>query len=187
MENHVNERYRLNLNRLFNIQTKENLLWTLVVLGISIFLIAREIYKHSLEVHEIVIAACGCVAIILIKLLSTPARLIVSKETIKFEYNTILVLIITELFRRGRVMVDEETAERNNHKCAMYNIKSIEYFQTPFEKVFSCGHIKITGDVSEGPGPKAEDTFVIYGVRDFDNISAWMKEFVKVSNNNEQA
>jgi hypothetical protein len=30
---------------------------------------------------------------------------------------------------------------------------------------------------------KEERTFTIYGVKDFENTSAWMKEFVQLSNN----
>ena len=65
----------------------------------------------------------------------------------------------------------------------LYNIKSIEYLQTPFEKRFSCGHIRICGDVNVNETEKEQRSFVIYGVKDFENTSAWMREFVQLSDN----
>ena len=57
----------------------------------------------------------------------------------------------------------------------------MEYLQTPFEKIFSCGHICIRGDVYLEFGKKEERTFTIYGVKHFDDISAWMKDFMILS------
>ena len=68
----------------------------------------------------------------------------------------------------------------------VHNIKSIEYLQTPFEKIFSCGHICIVGDVYLEFGKKEERTFTIYGVKHFDDISAWMKDFMILSSDRQQ-
>jgi hypothetical protein len=57
----------------------------------------------------------------------------------------------------------------------------MEYLQTPFEKIFSCGHIYICGDVNTDDGGKEERAFTIYGVKHFDDISAWMKDFMILS------
>ena len=74
------------------------------------------------------------------------------------------------------------TESKYEKTYTLYNIKSIEYLQSSFEKKFSCGHIRICADVNMGVKGKEQRTFLIYGMKDFENTSAWMKEFVQLSN-----
>ena len=114
----------------------------------------------------------------IVKLLSNPKHLDVTPDTIKFQYRgALLNLLVTGHIWGG------EGESRYEKTYTLYNIKSIEYLQSPFDKRFSCGHIRICADVNMGVNGKEQRTFLIYGVKDFESTSAWMKGFIQLSDN----
>ena len=115
----------------------------------------------------------------IVKLLSNPKCLDVTPDKIKIQYHGALLNILIT----GRISVNAESESKHEKAYTLYNIKSIEYLQSSLEKRFSCGHVRICADVNLGAKGKEQRTFLIYGVKDFENTTAWMKEFVQLSNN----
>ena len=140
--------------------------------------------KGTLDLAKVILFYCASFIIMVIKLLSSPKCLDVTPDTITFTTKSLSFYMLLNLFVKGRARVGSYRKYEVTH--TLYNIKSIEYLQTPFEKRFSCGHICICGDVNVSETEKEQRTFVIYGVKDFENTSAWMKEFVKLTNNAER-
>lgn len=170
-----NSRYEVKLNRFFNIQSKQNIIWFTVLVALFVMYIVINLIKNDISAIEIIEFGCGCIFIMLVKLLSHPKRMYITSETIKFEYKGLFLnLLVTGHIRS---VLDNESKYQKTY--TVYNLKHIEYLQTPFEKNFSCGHIEICGDVNNNSTGKEQQTFVIYGVKDFENISAWMKSYIK--------
>ena len=169
--------YEVKLNRIFNIQSKQNLIWITVLFALPILYTIFNIVNHSFDWKGLLIFCCGCSAIMVVKLLSNPKCLDVTSDTIKFQYWGALL----NLFVTGRIWGGTGTESKYEKTYTLYNIKSIEYLQSSFEKKFSCGHIRICADVNIGAKGKEQRTFLIYGMKDFENTSAWMKEFVQLS------
>ena len=181
MENENNACYEVKLNRLFNIQTKQNLVWLATLIILPAICAIFGYINGTMGLTKILFLYCLSFSVMLIKLLSNPKCLNVTRDTVKFTINSrgdLLKLLLVERIRRSTFHFSGSAKD-----CTLYNIKSIEYLQTPFEKRFSCGHIRICGDVNVSETEKEQRSFVIYGVKDFENTSAWMKEFVKLPNN----
>lgn len=181
MENESNACYEVKLNRLLNIQTKQNLLWLAILMAWPIVLSIFCYAKGTLDWTKVILFYCASFIIMMIKLLSSPKCLDVTPDTITFTTKGLSFYMLLNLFVTGRARVGSYNKYETDH--TLYNIKSIEYLQTPFEKRFSCGHICICGDVNVSETAKEQRSFVIYGVKDFENTSAWMKEFVKLAVN----
>ena len=178
MDNQEYACYEVKLNRIFNIQSKQNLIWLAVLFTLPILYTIFNIVNHTFDWKGLLIICCGCLAIMVVKLLSNPKCLDVTPDTIKFQYRgALLNLLVT-----GRIWGGTGTESKYEKTYTLYNIKSIEYLQSSFEKKFSCGHIRICADVNMGAKGKEQRTFLIYGMKDFENTSAWMKEFVQLSN-----
>ena len=184
MENENNACYEVKLNRLFNIQTKQNLIWLAVLMVWPIVLAIFCYVKGTLDLTKVILFYCGSFLIMVIKLLSSPKCLDVTPDTITFTTKSLSFYMLLNLFVTGRARVTSYKKYETDH--TLYNIKNIEYLQTPFEKRFSCGHICICGDVNVSETEKEQRSFVIYGVKDFEDTSAWMKAFVKLSDDTER-
>ncbi len=177
VENQQYDCYEVKLNRIFNIQNKQNLIWFSVLIALFIVYIVINLINRTVDRTESIVFGCGCLLIMIVKIFSSPKRLDVTPKTVKFQYRgALLHLLIT-----GRIWINSDTESKYKKTFTLYNIKSIEYFQTPFEKTFSCGHICICGDVNIGAEGKEQRSFTIYGVKDFDNTSAWMKDYIELS------
>jgi len=169
--------YEVKLNRVFNIQSKQNLIWLSVLSALFIFYIVINLIKGKLELTGSIIFGFACILIMVAKILGSPKFLDVTPDTVKFQYRgALLNLLIT-----GRIRGGSNTGSKYESTKTLYNIKTIEYRQTSFEKAFCCGHIHICGDINIGLNGKEQRTFIIYGVKDFDNTSAWMKDYIKLS------
>jgi len=169
--------YEVKLNRFMNIQTKDNLTWALISAFVFIVHTVVNLVVGEFSTVQTLFVGAGCLIVMSVKLLSYPKRLYVTSRTVRFQYNILLLNLVT----RGRVGFDEGSASRYDKDYTLYNIKSIEYFQTKFDKLFSCGHVRICGYINSDEGKKEERTFTIYGVKDFENTAEWMKEHITVS------
>ena len=178
MDNQEYACYEVKLNRIFNIQSKQDFIWLAVLFALLIFYTILNLVNHTFNWIGLLLFCCGCLAMMLVKLLCNPKCLDVTPDTIKFQYRGALL----NLFVIRRIWGGTGTESKYEETYTLYNIKSIEYLQSSFEKTFSCGHIRICADVNMGAKGKEERTFTIYGVKDFENTSAWMKEFVHLSN-----
>ena len=180
MENENNACYEVKLNRLFNIQTKQNLVWLASLTILPAIYAMFGYINGTMSLIKILFLYCLSFSVMLIKLLGDPKCLDVTRDTVKFTINSQGDLLKLLLFV-GRIRRSTFNFSGGAKDCILYNIKSIEYLQTPFEKRFSCGHICICGDVNVSETEKEQRSFVIYGVKDFENTSAWMKDFIKIS------
>ena len=169
------DRYEVKLSRFMNIQ--KDWPWCLMGLGICALVAAVNIlvYKEGLQ-YLAVLSVIYLIAVVL-KLRSNPGRVEITRTTVNFQYRRALLT----LFIHGRIYFGGDNAPKYTENYTVYHIKSMEYLQTPFEKIFSCGHIYICGDVNTDGGEKEERAFTIYGVKHFDDISAWMKDFMILS------
>ncbi len=169
------DRYEVKLSRFMNIQ--KDFLWCLGVLGFYALIVSISVSIYGFNAYNIAVSSCFCLIVIMLKLNSNPKRLEMTRTTVSFQYRRALLT----LFIRGRIYFGRDNAPKYTETYTVYHIKSIEYLQTPFEKIFSCGHIRIRGDVNIDCGEKEERVFNIYGVKHFDDISAWMKDFMILS------
>lgn len=171
--------YDIKLNRWMNIQSKSNLLLLIILAVLCLFYVVFDLITHEIGPKGLIIFCFGCLLITIVKLLCSPKYLTVTPETIKFQYSGAFLNLLTT----GRVRYSSNEDSRYEKIYNVYNIKTIEYLQSPLEKMFCCGHVRICGDVNvpAAPSPKNEQTFVIYGVRDFDNTAKWMKDYIKTS------
>ena len=177
MENQDYARYEIKLNRWFNIQAKQNLILLAVLLVLEIaYTVFNNISNHG-SWQASVLFCGGCSVIMIAALFSNPKRFELTPDTVRFQYHRVLLHLILS----GRVQISSNNPTRYQSAYTIYNIRSIEYLQTPLEKWFSCGHIRICGDVNTNEISPRHRTFTIYGFKDFENTSAWMKEFVQLS------
>ena len=180
MENREYEydRYEVKLSRLMNIQ-KEFGFFLKMLVG-YIFVAIINIFAGNEDISFLVLLMCIYIVLVFVFLFRNPGRLEITRTTIQFSYLNI------QFGSRHRVYNLDNPPPKMTETFIVHNIKSIEYLQTPFEKIFSCGHICIVGDVYLEFGKKEERTFTIYGVKDFDDISAWMKDFMILSSDRQQ-
>ena len=85
MNNHEYACYEVKLNRIFNIQSKQNLIWLAVLFTLPILYTIFNIVNHTFDWKGLLIFCCGCLAIMIVKLLSNPKCLDVTPDTIKFQ------------------------------------------------------------------------------------------------------
>ncbi len=163
--------YDVKLNRFFNIQAKKSLICLAVLTTIVILYIAINLTQNTFDPKGLVIMVIGCALIVLALLWSSPGRLTVTPETVKFQYRGAFLNLLTT----GRVRYSSNEDSRYEKTYTVYNIKTIEYLQSPLEKMFSCGHVRICGDI-DAAGKQA---FVIYGVKDFQNTAEWMRSYIR--------
>lgn len=171
--------YNIKVNRLFNI-TQRKLYRTYVWL-LAVFLMALVLYifTDKVSIERLFFCFVFCVVYLTVVLLSYPKRIEVTPGSAKVVYRHSL----QSLLRYGRI-----AGTFSNYKTqkTVYNIKSIEYMQSPFEKRFSVGRMCFIGDVMtiQDETPFVEEgEITIYGVMDFENTSEWMKDFIKLENN----
>jgi hypothetical protein len=176
MSNEDHCSYDIKLNRWMNIQSKPNLILLIVLTVLCLFYVATNVFTQEIDHKGVIIFCCGCVLIMVVKLLCHPKCLTVTPETVKFQYRGALLNLLTT----GRVRYSSNQESRYEKTYTVYNIREITYGQSPLEKMFSCGHIRIRGDVDTAH----EQTFVIYGVKDFQNTAEWMKDYIKTSADN---
>ena len=169
------DRYEVKLSRFMNIQ--KDYWWCLLGLAVCALVAAVNILVYKEEIQYVVLLAVIYLIAVALKLCSNPRRLEITRTTVNFQYRRALLT----LFIHGRIYFGGDNASKYTDTYTVYNIKSMEYMQTPFEKIFSCGHIRIHGDVNTENSGKEERTFTIYGVKHFDDISAWMKDFMILS------
>ena len=176
MENQDYVCYEVKLNRLFGAYAKQNLINLAATLILSVVCIIIYLIFGISEILGFLLF-CGLDLVIIgIKLLCNPKSFDVTRRTIKFD-------------QRERYWYASRRYSRSTHQketyvvtYTMYNIKCIEYLQTPWEKAFSCGHIRILGDINNPEnGEKEQRTFTIHGVKDFKNTAEWMKGYIQLS------
>lgn len=160
------DRYEVKLSRLMNIGKDWG--FCLKILATFALVAVYGIFVHGAETESIAFLAGVFLLIVFLKLFSNPGRLEITRTTVQFSRLRIQ-------YRKGRYQID------GKETFSVCNIKRMEYLQTSFEKFFSCGHICIHGDVYLEFGKKEERTFTIYGVKHFDDISSWMKDFMILS------
>ena len=176
MDNQEIECYEVEIKRFFTVFAPQNLVMLVILCTASIVTCCLN---DTLHTFDAILLCAGCALILTAKLLSAPRCLMVTPETIKFRYATALLTLLTT----GRLRFGEDI--RHDKAYTLYHIQSIEYMQSPLEKVFSCGHIRICGDVNAGEKGKEQRSFTIYGITDFQEVSVWMKGFVRLSNRTE--
>lgn len=175
MEQEYNS-YEVRLNRLFNIRAKQNIILFAILLAASVAHVVINLVNNTVAENGTVLFCLACLAIMIVKLLSHPKYIEITPETVKFSSRSALL----NLLIRGRISGGADGKSRYENTYTVYNIKSIEYIQSAFEKPFSYGHIRICGDVNLGESGKEERTFAIYGIKDFTNMSAWMRDYLKL-------
>ncbi len=173
------DRYEVKLNRLMNIRKDWN--FCLSIFASYALFTAYGIFVHGAEAESIAFLAGVFLLIVFLKLFSNPRRLEITRTTVQFSYFRIVT------GGRHRVYNLDNPPPKFKETFTVCNIKSIDYLQNSFEKIFSCGHICIRGDVYLEFGKREERTFTIYGVKHFDDISAWMKDFMILSGRENKA
>ena len=168
------DRYEVKLSRLMNIGKDWGFCLRIFV-PYALFAV-YDIFAHSAGAAELAFLAVVFLLIVFLKLFSNPGRLEITRTTVQFSRLRIQLGGHTRIYMLG------DSRSKMKETFTVCNIKRMEYLQTPFEKIFSCGHICIRGDVYLEFGKKEERTFTIYGVKHFDDISAWMKDFMILSN-----
>lgn len=171
------DRYEVKLSRLMNIMKDWG--FCLRLLASYALFATYGIFVHSAEAADIAFSAMVFLLIVFLKLFSNPGRLEITRTTVQFSRLRI------QLGGHTRIYMVGDSRSKMKETFTVCNIKRMEYLQTPFEKMFSCGHICIRGDVYLEFGKKEERTFTIYGVKHFDDISAWMKDFMILSSDEE--
>ena len=166
------DRYEVKLNRFMNIQ--KEWLWCLMSLGVCALVAAVNILIYKEEIQYLAVLSVIYLIVVILKLRSNPGRLEITRTTVQFSRLRIQL-------GHTRIYMIGDSRSKMKETFTVCNIKRIEYLQTPFEKIFSCGHICIRGDVYLEFGKKEERTFTIYGVKHFSDISAWMKDFMILS------
>ena len=174
------DRYEVKLSRLMNIQ--QDFLWCLGLFLLFTLIGAVNVFVYGENMQFFAAIAVIYLIAVVLKLRSHPKRLEITRTTVNFQRRRALLTLFLEAFLRGRAYFGFDEISRYTETYTVYNIKSMEYQQTAFEKFFSCGHIFIQGDVNTEGGGKEERTFIIYGVKYFNDISAWMKDFMILSN-----
>ena len=177
------DRYEVKLSHLMNIQ--QDFLWCLGWLLLFALIGAVNVFVYGEGVLFFAAIAVIYLIAVVLKLRSHPKRLEITRTTVNFQRRRALLTFFLEAFLRGRVHFGCDEISRYTENYTVYNIKRMEYQQTGFEKFFSCGHIFIQGDVNTEGGGKEERTFIIYGVKYFNDISAWMKDFMILSTGEE--
>ena len=174
-DKHEYDRYEVKLSRFMNIQ--KDCLWCLKGLLFYSLAAVANILIYDAPIQILAVLSVMYLIAVVLKLRSNPGRLEITRTTVNFQYRRALLT----LFTRGRIYFGGENASKYTDTYTVYHIKNMEYLQTSFEKIFSCGHIRICGDVNIEGGRKEERIFTIYGVKHFDDISAWMKNFMILS------
>lgn len=174
------DRYEVKLSRFMNIQ--KDFLFCLECFVLLALISAVNIFIYGENIQFFAAMSVIYLVTVVLKLRSNPGRLEITRTTISFQYRRALLT----LFVRGRIYFGCDNAPKYTETYTVYNIKSMEYLQTSFEKIFSCGHIRICGDVNIEGGRKEERFFTICGVKHFDDISAWMKDFMILSSDRQQ-
>jgi hypothetical protein len=115
---------------------------------------------------------------LLISYLKTFPRLMeVTPGSLKVESHVGFYYLLT----RRRVF---GTLSDYDRQMTVYNITSIQYLQTPLERFFNVGRVYAEGDILMIQGDYRnvyEGSLTVCGVKDFDNTSAWMKDFMKLT------
>ena len=76
--------YEVKLNRIFNIQSKQNLIWLAVLFALPFLDTIFNIVNHTFDWKELLVFSCGCLAIMIVKLLSNPKCLDVTPIQLNF-------------------------------------------------------------------------------------------------------
>ena len=166
------DRYEVKLSRFMNIE--KDLWWCLRWLFFYVVVAAVNILIYGEDFSFLAGLSVIYLTIVVLKLLSNPGRLEITRTTVQFSRLRIR-------FDHARIYMSGNSRSKMKDTFTVCNIKRMEYLQTSFEKIFSCGHICICGDVYLEFGKKEERTFIICGVKHFDDISAWMKDFMILS------
>lgn len=173
MEHQKHVCYEVKLNRLFNIQQKKELVLVAIIAAATTAYVTINLIRDSLDWGYLLFVLATMALILLVELFSHPRCLDVTPESIRFQRQGALL----HLLKHGRIFGGIEYGE----SVTLYNIQSIEYLQTPLEKLFSCGHIRICGDANSNSLTRPASSYTVYGVKDFENTSAWMKEYINLS------
>jgi hypothetical protein len=180
MDNQEYDCYEVELNRFFNILSPSNLIMLAGLVSLSATGIIAYFVSDKVALRDAIFTCLGCTVIMIVKIFSSPKCLFVTPKSIKYRYRTALLTMLLH----GKVRFGESNEPRYEKSHTLYNIKNIEYFQTPLEKIFSCGHICIHSDVTIGGKQESNSTFTIYGITDFDEVSVWMRSFIILPVNN---
>ena len=173
------DRYEVKLSRFMNIQ--KDFVWCLILFVLFALIGAINVFVYGDDVQFFAAMAVIYLIAVVLKLRSNPGRLEITRTTVNFQRRRALLTLLLMAFIRRRVHVGCDEISKYTENYTVYNIKGMEYLQTPFEKFFSCGHIRIQGDVNTEDGGKEVSSFTIYGLKYFDDISAWMKDFMILS------
>ena len=171
MSHTPHDTYYVKLNRFFNIQARKSLICLAVLVAVVVLYASINLVQNTFDLKGRLITAIGCALIMVATLQSNPKYLTVTPETIKFQYRGAFLNLLTT----GHVRYSSNEDSRYEKTYTVYDIKTIEYLQTPLEKAFSCGHVRICGNVDAD----SEQTFVLYGVTDFANTAKWMQSYIK--------
>jgi len=177
-QKYEHDRYEVKLSRLMNIQKD----WGFCLGILSSFALFEisGIVARGVEIEALVFLTGVFLLIVFLKLFSNPEHLEITRTTVQFS----CFHIVTK-GGKHRVYNLDNPPPKFKETFTVYNVRRMEYLQTQFEKIFSCGHIRIYGDIYVEFGKKEERTFTVYGVKHFDDISAWMKDFMILSPDDE--
>ena len=174
-ENPHNEVFEIRTNRLFYIANKQylkHLGMTLAFLALSIVFF---IFNADYGSYTIFLAVMGFLAVVF-ELLGNPKFIDVTRSYVKFQHRRAL----SSLFANHRISSDKQY----HTTYTVYNIKQIDYLQTPLERLFNIGHICLIGDVSTNNSdelPAKDRIYYVYGIKNFDKNSKWMMKFIELS------
>ena len=167
--------HTVRLNRLLNIQKKQ----TLIVIGVLLlfwaYTIVLTFIEDSYGIKDAIISTLIIAVLITGIILGHPKYLKITPDTIRFKSNTLVFSFLIN----GRFTVSANDESRYEEAYVLYNIRSIEYLQTPLEKLFSCGHLRVLATTNLRKKSHQQD-FVIYGVTDFENTADMIRGFVNL-------
>jgi hypothetical protein len=179
MNNNTNDDhgcYVVRLNRLFSVP-KDAAIPILCAVVCFIGIAIVSFFTDRVQSDTVLLAGILCIGAPFAYLLNFPRLMEVTPGSIKVESHGGLYHLLTHRRIYG-------TLSDYDKQTTVYNITSIQYLQTPIERFFNVGRVYAVGDVLIIQGECKsvhEGSLTVCGVKDFDNTSAWMKSFMKLT------
>lgn len=173
MENN-NDIYELPTNRFFNIfHMSIKPIIIVILLAIIIVPVIYYISNRIEYTYSIMLILYGLIVTV-VKILSYPKTLDISKTTAKFEIRNFLLSVITDSNTKNSSPI---------YKYTVYNITDLKFEQTGFEKSLNVGSIKIIGKIQINGIEKEDIKYVtVHGIKDFADMVKWLNEYVEKYN-----
>ena len=180
--------YELPCNRFYNLFHMFNfkffILIALIIFGSTLSFCIKVSDMSDILPFSIVGFVFGLILALLIiiaKMLSYPKCIDVNTVNVKFEKRHNLLNAL--LHSSSRLSYGH--AGTTNYR--IYNIKSIKFHQTSFEKKNNIGSIEFMGDIlgvdeeNEVCRDEKMTKYVIHGVKDFEDMSKWILNHIEIN------